>query len=132
YRQSGFIDFGGPTGNLAKTVAALDNDEFFLDPTRVTLLCGNAAYDGSQFKALLATDYDIQINKTSRNSVLVQLNINNTKSDVAHLMKSLADMSRAIEKRLAEGGEAERAVFDARVKSLVTDVPDLPDFSRFQ
>jgi arginine decarboxylase len=87
--------------------------------------------DGSQFKALLASEYDIQINKTSRNSVLVQININNTRSDLAHLIKALADMARAIDKRLAEGGEAELAVFKARVKSLVEDVPDLPNFSRF-
>jgi arginine decarboxylase len=131
YRQSGFKDYGEPGWNLAKTMKALDGDEFYLDPTRMTLLCGNAAMDGTQFKGLLAAEYDIQINKTSRNSVLVQININNTRSDGAHLLKALADMSRAIEKRLAEGGEAERANFQARVKSLVTDVPDLPDFSRF-
>jgi len=131
YRQSGYSDFGAPGWNMARTVKALDGDEFFLDPTRITVLCGNAGYDGTQFKALLANDYDIQINKTSRNSVLVQININNTRSDVAHLVKSLADMSRAIEKRLAEGGDKEKAIFEARVKSLVTDVPDLPNFSRF-
>ena len=33
--------------------------------------------------------------------------------------------------RLAEGGESERAAFAARVKSLMEDVPDLPNFSRF-
>ena len=95
------------------------------------MLCGNAGYDGSQFKALLASEYDIQINKTSRNSVLVQININNTRSDLAHLIKALADMARAIDKRLAEGGEAALAAHQARVKSLVEDVPDLPNFSRF-
>jgi arginine decarboxylase len=95
------------------------------------LLCGNAGYDGSQFKALLSSDYDIQINKTSRNSVLVQININNTRSDLAHLIKALADMARAIDTRLQEGGEAERTAFQARVKSLVEDVPDLPNFSNF-
>jgi arginine decarboxylase len=131
YRKSGFSDYGQPGWNLAKLVGALDADEFFLDPTRITLLCGNAGYDGTQFKALLANDYDIQINKTSRNSILVQININNTKSDLAHLIKALADMSRAIDKRLAEGGEAAQAAFKARVKSLVEDVPDLPNFSRF-
>jgi arginine decarboxylase len=131
YRQSGFTDYGAAGWSLAKTVKALQGDEFFLDPTRVTLLCGNAAYDGTQFKALLSNEYDIQINKTSRNSVLVQININNTRSDVAHLIKALADMSRAIDKRLAEGGEPAQEAFRARVKSLVTDVPDLPDFSRF-
>jgi arginine decarboxylase len=131
YRKSGFSDYGQPGWTLAKVVDALNNDEFFLDPTRITLLCGNAGYDGSQFKALLSNEYDIQINKTSRNSVLVQININNTRSDLAHLIKALADMSRAIDKRLAEGGEPEQAAFRARVKSLVEDVPDLPNFSRF-
>ncbi|HEX6156800.1 MAG TPA: decarboxylase [Burkholderiales bacterium] len=131
YRQSGFADYGQPGWTLKKLIGALDSDEFFLDPTRITLLCGNAGYDGSQFKALLASDYDIQINKTSRNSILVQININNTRSDLAHLIKALADMARAIDKRLAEGGEAALAAHQARVKSLVEDVPDLPNFSRF-
>src|SRR6186997_3050425 len=131
YRKSGFSDYGQPGWSVAKLVGALDSDEFFLDPTRITLLCGNAGMDGSQFKALLASEYDIQINKTSRNSVLVQININNTRSDLAHLIKALADMARAIDKRLAEGGEPEQAAFKARVKSLVEDVPDLPNFSRF-
>jgi arginine decarboxylase len=131
YRKSGFSDYAQPGWTLAKLVGAIDGDEFFLDPTRITVLCGAAGMDGSQFKALLASDYDIQLNKTSRNSVLVQININNTKSDLAHLIKALADISRAVDKRLAEGGEPEQAAFKARVKSLVEDVPDLPNFSRF-
>jgi arginine decarboxylase len=131
YRKSGFTDWGTPGWTMTDTMGALDNDEFYLDPTRITLLCGAAGYDGTQFKALLASEHDIQINKTSRNSVLVQININNTRSDLAHLIKALADMARGIEKRLAEGGEEERAAFKARVKSLVEDVPDLPDFQRF-
>ncbi len=131
YRKSGFTDYGQPGWTLARLMNALDGDEFFLDPTRITVLCGTAGMDGSSFKALLSNEYDIQINKTSRNSVLVQININNTKSDLAHLIKALADMSRAIDKRLAEGGAPEQAAFKERVKSLVEDVPDLPNFSRF-
>ena len=110
---------------------AVQEDEFFLDPTRMTLVCGSAGFDGTSFKGLLATKYDIQLNKTSRNSVLLQTNINNTRSDVALLIKVLLDISQAIEAQLAEGGDAERAAFAARVKSLMTDVPDLPNFSRF-
>src|SRR5262249_58282643 len=104
---------------MADTVRALDDDEFYLDPTRMTLLGGGAGCDGTQFKGLLASEHDIQINKTSRNSVLVQININNTRSDLAHLVKALADTARAIEKRLGEGGEAEQATFKTRVKALV-------------
>ena len=131
YRHTGFADYGMPGKTLADTARALREDEFFLDPTRITVLCGNAGYDGTQFKALLSNEYDIQINKTSRNSVLVQININNTRSDMAHLIKALADMARKIDRRLAEGGEDEREVFRARVKALVEDVPDLPNFSHF-
>jgi arginine decarboxylase len=110
---------------------ALREDEFALDVTRLTLVCGSGGFDGTQFKNLLAADYDIQLNKTSRNSVLLQTNINNTRSDVANLIKVLADISRDIENRLAHGGEAERQAFAARVENLMENVPDLPDFSYF-
>jgi len=63
--------------------------------------------------------------------VLLQSNINNTRSDVALLIKVLLGISQEIEAQLAEGGESGRAAFAARVKSLMTDVPDLPNFSRF-
>jgi arginine decarboxylase len=131
YRRSGFVEWGAPGWTMKDTAVALDRDEFYLDPSRMTLLCGAAGYDGTQFKSILANEHDIQINKTSRNSVLVQVNINNTRSDLAHLVKALADMAREIEQRLADGGEEERARFAARVKSLVEDVPALPDFQRF-
>lgn len=131
YRLSGYSDYAAPDKTVADTAQALREDEFFLDPTRITLLCGAAGYDGTQFKGLLAEKYDIQINKTSRNSVLVQININNTRSDLAHLIKALADISRDLDRRLEEGGDNERATFAARVKALVEDVPDLPNFSRF-
>ncbi len=97
----------------------------------MTLVCGTAGYDGTSFKNLLAEKYNIQLNKTSRNSVLLQSNINNTRSDVALLIKVLLEISMAIDRRLADGGATERAAFDARVKSLMEDVPDLPNFSRF-
>ena len=110
---------------------AFREDEFILDPTRLTLMCGTAGYDGTQFKGLLAAEYEIQLNKTSRNSVLLQTNINNTRSDVANLLKVLVEISKEIDERLKSGGDAARTAFAARVKSLVEDVPDLPNFSHF-
>jgi arginine decarboxylase len=97
----------------------------------MSLMCGTAGYDGTQFKNLLANDYEIQLNKTSRNSVLLQTNINNTRSDVANLLKVLVEISKEIEERLKSGGDSAREAFAARVKSLVEDVPDLPNFSHF-
>jgi arginine decarboxylase len=131
FRASGIKDYGRPHSSWRDVLEAWNTDEFALDPTRLTVICGAAGFDGTQFKNLLADRFDVQINKTSRNSVLVQTNINNTRSDAALLIKVLADLSREIEQRLAQGGPPEQAAFAARVKSLMTDVPDLPDFSRF-
>jgi arginine decarboxylase len=131
YRASGFKDFLAPGATWVTALKSVQQDEFFLDPTRMTLVCGTAGLDGTAFKGLLAAKYNIQLNKTSRNSVLLQSNINNTRSDVALLIKVLLEISMDIEARLDEGGDAERAAFAARVKSLMTDVPDLPNFSRF-
>ena len=112
-------------------VKAMREDEFFLDPTRMTLVCGTAGFDGTQFKGFFANEYNIQLNKTSRNSVLLQSNINNTRSDIAHLIRVLVEICHGIEKRLADGGDGSEQAFAARVKSLMTDVPDLPNFSHF-
>jgi len=131
FRQSGFVDYLTPGNDWAKSARALREDEFALDVTRLTLVCGSAGVDGTAFKNMLAADYDIQLNKTSRNSVLLQTNINNTRSDVANLIKVLADISRDIEDRLARGGESDRQAFAARVKNLMENVPDLPNFSYF-
>jgi arginine decarboxylase len=131
YRQSGFVDVLAPGSTWVEAIKARDEDEFFLDPTRMTLVCGTAGYDGTSFKNLLADKYNIQLNKTSRNSVLLQSNINNTRSDVALLVKVLLEIAMGLDARLAEGGAAERAAFDARVRNLMEDVPELPNFSRF-
>jgi len=131
YRNSGFKDFLAAGSTWVTAVKAMYDDEFYLDPTRMTLVCGTAGFDGTSFKNLLADKYDIQLNKTSRNSVLLQSNINNTRSDVALLIKVLLKISMEIENRLKDGGEAEQAAFAARVNGLMTDVPDLPNFSRF-
>jgi arginine decarboxylase len=131
FRASGFRDFLTPGSTWVTVLKAMQEDEFFLDPTRMTLVCGTAGMDGNSFKGLLSSKYNVQVNKTSRNSVLVQSNINNTRSDVALLIKVLLEMSQQIDADLAEGGEGARAAFAKRVKNLMEDVPDLPNFSRF-
>ena len=131
YRQTGFVDYLAPGTNWASALKRLQDDEFCLDPTRMTLVCGTAGYDGTQFKGILANQYGIQVNKTSRNSVLFQSNINNTRSDVAHLIRVLAEIAGEVDRGLVQGGANARKTFEARVKSLMTDVPDLPNFSHF-
>ena len=131
YRTSGFVDFLTPGTTWGDQIRSMHEDEFCLDPTRMTLVCGTAGFDGTQFKKLMADEYDIQFNKTSRNSVLLQSNINNTRSDVAQLIRVLMKISQKIERDLERGGENGRAAFAARVKALMEDVPELPNFSHF-
>ena len=71
FRATGFVDYLTPGTNWATAVKTLREDEFALDVTRLTLVCGSAGFDGTQFKNMLAADFDIQLNKTSRNSVLL-------------------------------------------------------------
>src|SRR5690348_17464817 len=131
YRSSGFTDYLSDGVNWGQVLHSLKEDEFCLDPTRLTVVCGTAGFDGTQFKGILANRYNIQINKTSRNSVLVQSNINNTRSDLAHLIRVLVEICTEIEQRLAQGGANARRDFEGRVKSLMTHVTNLPNFSHF-
>jgi arginine decarboxylase len=131
FRKSGFVDYLAPGVTWGDIVTSMREDEFYLDPTRMTLVCGTAGFDGTQFKGILANRFDIQVNKTSRNSVLLQSNINNTRSDIAHLVRVLVEICAEIEDRLKDGGAGAQASFAARTKSLMHDVPDLPNFSHF-
>lgn len=131
YRTTGFQDYLSPGVNWDDVIDSIRHDEFVLDPTRITLVCGTGGFDGTQFKNLLADKYDIQLNKTSRNSVLLQSNINNTRSDVAHLIRVLHEIAGQIDEELARTGAEGRRRFDDRVRSLMEDVPDLPNFSHF-
>ena len=74
--------------------------------------------------------YNIQVNKTSRNSVLFQSNINNTRSATSYVIETLAKIAAKIDKKVA-GNTAAAKGFKTRVKSLMDDLPDLPNFSRF-
>jgi arginine decarboxylase len=130
YRESGLADYP-PAVPWDQMLDAWDSDEIALDPTRMTITCGAAGFDGTEFKTLLADRFDIQLNKTSRNSVLLQTNINNTRSDGAHLIQVLSEIAWEIDCRQARATRAQQEEFRQRVQSLTRDVPELPDFSRF-
>ena len=52
------------------------DDEFVVDPTRITVHIGKTGIDGNTFKDKYLMDkHGIQINKTSRNTILFMVNI---------------------------------------------------------
>jgi arginine decarboxylase len=131
YRQSGIKSYTDPEVHWLDVVEAWENDEFVLDPTRLTLVCGTSGYDGTTFKNELMDAYNIQLNKTSRNSVLFQSNINNTRSATSFLIETLCEIAHKLDKVAEKGSATDKAAFKSRVKSLMEDVPDLPNFSHF-
>jgi arginine decarboxylase len=131
FRQSGLTDYNDPSISWDKALQSIKTDEFLLDPTRMTLSCGAAGFDGTTFKNILADKFNIQLNKTSRNSVLLQSNINNTRSDIALLIRVLVDIATDIDKKIADNDEGYQKTFENRVHALVDDLPELPNFSHF-
>ncbi|WP_215748041.1 aminotransferase class I/II-fold pyridoxal phosphate-dependent enzyme [Gluconobacter cerevisiae] len=131
FRKSGLSEYNDPNVDWPKAIEAIKDDEFIIDPSRMTLFCGHAGFDGTTFKNILASKFNIQLNKTSRNSVLLQSNINNNRSDIALLLSVLNEISMDIESKYNNGGGEYRKKFQNSVKELISDLPELPNFSRF-
>ena len=132
YRKSGIESYYEPDKGWTDFFEAWRIDEFVLDPTRLTLAVGLTGVDGNTFKnAYLMDKYGIQINKTSRNTVLFMTNIGTTRSSVAYLIDVLARIANELDDRDEDSSPAERAMLARRAHNLTHDLPDLPDFSRF-
>jgi arginine decarboxylase len=107
-------------------------DEFVVDPTRLTLHIGATGVDGDTFKHdYLMEKYGIQINKTSRNTVLFITNIGTTRSSVAYLIEVLVKIAQELDERSEDMSSAETRLHRMKVESLTERLPALPDFSHF-
>lgn len=132
HRESGIQSYYDPSQGWNDIWEAWANDEFVLDATRVTVSVGGTGWDGDTFKTdILMDKYGIQINKTSRNTVLFMTNIGTTRSSVAYLIEVMVQIAQELDELIDDASKMERLSFDRRVKNLVEDLPPLPDFSRF-
>jgi arginine decarboxylase len=132
YRESGIESYYDAEEGWSEFWEAWANDEFVLDGTRLTLYVGATGIDGDTFKTEYLMDkYGIQINKTSRNTVLFMTNIGTTRSSVAYLIEVLVNIAKDLDGRIEDMSRAEALVHRKHVRSLTEDLPPLPDFSRF-
>jgi arginine decarboxylase len=107
-------------------------DEFVLDPSRVTVYLGPTGIDGATFKREQLMDrFGIQINKTSRNTVLFMTNIGTTRSSVAYLIEVLVTIARDLAEREERMSGGERAAHARAVERQTSPCAPLPDFSGF-
>jgi arginine decarboxylase len=132
YRKSGLSEYYNPKDGWNRMETAWENDEFVLDPTKITLHIGRTGVDGDTFKNKYLMDkFNIQINKTSRNTVLFMTNIGTTRGSVTYLTNALLKIADELDKEFLSLSKKENKIRQDRIQSLTQDFPPLPDFSYF-
>ncbi|NND34306.1 MAG: ornithine decarboxylase, partial [Saprospiraceae bacterium] len=132
YRQSGLEEYYDTQKGWNRMEDAWVRDEFVLDPTKVTLHIGRTGLDGDTFKNKYLMDkFNIQINKTSRNTVLFLTNIGTTSGSITYLTNALLKIADELDEEIKALNEQEAKIRKLRIKALTVDVPPLPDFSHF-
>ncbi|MFD0931006.1 aminotransferase class I/II-fold pyridoxal phosphate-dependent enzyme [Psychroflexus salinarum] len=132
YRSSGLSEYYNPKSGWNRMDEAWKNDEFVLDPTKITIHIGRTGVDGDTFKnKYLMDQFSIQINKTSRNSVLLMTNIGTTRGSITYLTNALLKIADELDREELSLTSKENKIHQAKIKSLTQDFPPLPDFSYF-
>ncbi len=132
YRPSGLETYYSQEYGWSRMETAWRTDEFVLDPSHLNLYIGNTGIDGDHFKHdYLMDKYGIQINKTTRNTVLFMTNIGTTRSSVAYLIEILVKIAQELDEHTEDMSPMERKLHQSQVESLTKDMPPLPDFSAF-
>ena len=131
YRPSGFETYAEVRTDWAGMDSAWEADEFCLDPTRLTLHIGRTGISGDEFKKRLIDRYDIQINKTSRNTVLLMTHIGTTRGSLAYLIEVLTSLAQELDATAEDENRLDASMRAEAVASLTERLPPLPDFSRF-
>lgn len=132
YRKSGLTEYYSKNAGWNSMENAWENDEFVLDPTKITLHIGKTGVDGDTFKNKYLMDkFNIQINKTSRNTVLFMTNIGTTRGSVTYLTNALLKIADELDQEFSSLSVKESKIRQDRIHSLTKDYPPLPDFSYF-
>ncbi|MEM1136194.1 MAG: aminotransferase class I/II-fold pyridoxal phosphate-dependent enzyme, partial [Bacteroidota bacterium] len=132
HRESGLEVYYDNNEGWIQMNKTWEGDEFVLDPTKITLHVGKTGVDGDTFKNRYLMDlFGIQINKTSRNTVLFMTNIGTTKSSVSYLISALINIAKKLESERDALSRDEKTVHISSVQSLTQDHPPLPEFSHF-
>lgn len=132
YRESGLGEYYTTEQSWNRMEVAWERDEFVLDPTKITLGVGRTGVDGDTFKnRFLMDQFNIQVNKTSRNSVLLMTNIGTTRGSVVYLVNVLLRVTEQLDDEFRSLGKHESELARRRIHALTAELPALPDFSNF-
>ncbi len=132
YREFGLTEYYTPENGWTRMEDAWEKDEFVLDPTKITLSVGKAGISGDAFKNNYLMDrFNIQLNKTSRNTVLFMTNIGTTRGSVTFLINALLQIAAELDESNRSLNKREAEISKKHIDSLINNAPPLPDFSYF-
>jgi arginine decarboxylase len=131
FRASGFSCYS-QSRDLGKVEQAFAEDEFILDPTRLTVYTALTGHTGFEFRnQVLMKELGVQVNHTSINTVLMNATIGVTWGALSFLLDGFRRHAGALDRQLARATSEERKLFDAKIRAITIDLPPLPDFSGF-
>jgi arginine decarboxylase len=131
-RKSGFERYYNKDKGWSNMTVEWKSDEFVLDPTKINLYIGRTGIDGDTFKKeYLMNQFGIQVNKTSRNTVLFMTNIGTTRSSVAKLIGVLIKIAQQLDSRIEAFSTQEAKLHQLKVHNYTKKLPALPNFSYF-
>ena len=132
YRSSGLSKYYDKRNGWSRLEQGWKEDEFVLDPTKINLHIGKTGVNGDDFKnRFLMDQFDIQVNKTTRNTVLFMTNIGTTRSSVAYLTGVLLKIAHQLDDEMKSFSRDELLLRERKVESLTRKATALPDFSAF-
>ena len=110
---------------------AWTHDQFALDPTRITLDISATGMEGRDFQKLLMDRFDIQVNKTSFNTVLIIIHIGSTRGMITYLLESLRAIAEELALSISQLSGAHRDQRRQRVDERRDHHQVLPFFTAF-
>ncbi|WP_446341743.1 aminotransferase class I/II-fold pyridoxal phosphate-dependent enzyme [Coleofasciculus sp. F4-SAH-05] len=135
YRPSGLLSYQtqeAPEVTFQRIEQAWEDDEFVLDPTRLTLYIGKTGIESNTFQdSVLMEQFNIQLNKISLNTVLLMTNIGTTWGSVTYLLDCLQKIAEGLEQELRQYNQVEIKLFENKLQQLTLNLPSLPQSSEF-
>jgi arginine decarboxylase len=131
FRRSGFDRYvhSREVGALERAFA---EDEFVLDPTRLTIYTALTGNNGFEFRSqVLMKALGVQVNHTSINTVLMNATIGVTWGALSFLLDGFRRYAAGLDRRLEQATVEEGRLFEAKVSAITTELPPLPEFSGF-
>ena len=131
FRRSGFDRYvhSREVGALERAFA---EDEFVLDPTRLTIYTPLTGNNGFEFRSqVLMKALGVQVNHTSINTVLMNATIGVTWGALSFLLDGFRRYAAGLDRRLEQATVEEGRLFEAKVSAITTELPPLPEFSGF-